>query len=253
MSFFYIARLHYGTKTKWASLNIVGTGTLNINTAGDATHTVSYDSATGKGTVTISISGSATAKPDIKEGGTTVVGNAGHINFDNTDFNAAVDGLGAALVLSVERKGTTTATVGYNAMYGTSSNAFVQSGIICMWAGSVASIPSGWQLCNGTNGTPDLRDRFIMGAGSTYNPGDTGGISTHTHTENAHMHLVDPPNTTTTGSNYAASVTPGLSGAAWDHTHNVNIASFDSSYGSSTINNTTTLPPYYALCYIMKL
>ena len=49
------------------------------------------------------------------------------------------------------------------------------SGGIVMWSGSVASIPSGWLLCDGTNGTPDLRNRFIVGAGSTYAVGATGG------------------------------------------------------------------------------
>jgi len=41
-------------------------------------------------------------------------------------------------------------------------------GIICLWSGSVADIPAGWQLCNGTNSTPDLRNRFVIGAGDTY-------------------------------------------------------------------------------------
>ncbi|MDR9392671.1 MAG: hypothetical protein RI554_11670, partial [Trueperaceae bacterium] len=44
-----------------------------------------------------------------------------------------------------------------------------------MWSGSVVSIPSGWLLCDGTNGTPDLRDRFIVGAGGAYTVNDTGG------------------------------------------------------------------------------
>jgi hypothetical protein len=50
------------------------------------------------------------------------------------------------------------------------------SGMILLWSGSVASIPSGWVLCNGSSGTPDLRDRFIVGAGSTYAVNATGGF-----------------------------------------------------------------------------
>jgi microcystin-dependent protein len=46
---------------------------------------------------------------------------------------------------------------------------------IAFWSGSIASIPTGWNLCDGTNGTPDLRDRFVVGAGSTYSVGSTGG------------------------------------------------------------------------------
>ena len=54
-------------------------------------------------------------------------------------------------------------------------NAAVPTGFIGMWSGSVASIPSGWALCDGTSGRPDLRNRFIVGAGSSYSPGATGG------------------------------------------------------------------------------
>ena len=50
-----------------------------------------------------------------------------------------------------------------------------------MWSGTLAAIPSGWNLCDGTNGTPDLRDRFIKGAGAAENPGATGGSATHSH------------------------------------------------------------------------
>ena len=51
-----------------------------------------------------------------------------------------------------------------------------------MWSGSSSNIPSGWLLCNGLNGTPDLRDRFIVGAGSNYGVGNIGGEATHTLT-----------------------------------------------------------------------
>jgi len=53
--------------------------------------------------------------------------------------------------------------------------AFVPRGIICMWSGVGESIPNGWNICDGTNGTPDLRDRFIVGAGNDYQKGDIGG------------------------------------------------------------------------------
>ena len=50
-----------------------------------------------------------------------------------------------------------------------------------MWAGTVASIPAGFALCDGQNGTPDLRDRFVRGAAAGQNPGATGGAATHSH------------------------------------------------------------------------
>ena len=66
-------------------------------------------------------------------------------------------------------------------------------GSIIMWSGDTSSIPTGWQLCDGTNGTPDLRNRFVMGAGSTYPVGNVGGnadsvVVEHSHTINDHNH-----------------------------------------------------------------
>jgi len=65
------------------------------------------------------------------------------------------------------------------------------AGMIIIWSGSLGSVPAGWVLCDGTNSTPDLRNRFIVGAGSTYAVGATGGsadaiVVSHTHT------IIDP-------------------------------------------------------------
>lgn len=68
-------------------------------------------------------------------------------------------------------------------------NSPIPSGIIAMWSGSLLSVPSGWLLCDGTAGTPNLIDRFIVGAGSAYAVSATGGSTGtsaaggHTHTE----------------------------------------------------------------------
>ena len=53
----------------------------------------------------------------------------------------------------------------------------VPSGAIIMWSGSIGSIPAGYYICDGNNGTPDLRDRFVVGAGNTYAVGNTGGFT----------------------------------------------------------------------------
>lgn len=68
----------------------------------------------------------------------------------------------------------------------------IPAGIIVMWAGLLASIPSGWALCDGTQGTPDLRSTFIKGAAAGVNPGATGGAATHTHAGHA-AHVFTQP------------------------------------------------------------
>ena len=67
----------------------------------------------------------------------------------------------------------------------------VPSGCILLWYGSLATIPAGWALCNGANGTPDLQDRFVVAAGDTYQPGNTGGATTFsaaTDSQGVHNH-----------------------------------------------------------------
>jgi microcystin-dependent protein len=120
------------------------------------------------------------------------------------------------------------------ASYGTNTTqvattAFVQaaipSGVILLWSGSVASIPSGWALCNGSSGTPDLRNRFVVGAGSTYSVGDTGGSATSTLTSSelpAHTHSLSASGTTSgqsAGHTHTFSGTTGNMSANASHTH----------------------------------
>lgn len=66
-----------------------------------------------------------------------------------------------------------------------SSGGSIPSGLIAMWHGLIANIPSGWVLCNGANGTPDLRDKFVKGAAAAVEAGGTGGAATHTHADHA--------------------------------------------------------------------
>lgn len=64
---------------------------------------------------------------------------------------------------------------------------------IAAWYGSIASIPEGWFLCDGNNGTPDLRDKFIVGAGGAYNPDDSSDVFNHNHslTTDGHIHGIE--------------------------------------------------------------
>lgn len=133
------------------------------------------------------------------------------------------------------------------------------TGVIVLWSGSIGSIPVGWALCNGSNGTPDLRNRFIVGAGSTYAVDATGGsadaiVVSHTHT--ATSVVTDPGHTHATG---AASGGNGIttvhevgSGSTFvvSATTGITVATTNASTGVSGTN--ANLPPYYALCYIMK-
>ena len=135
-------------------------------------------------------------------------------------------------------------------------NAFI-AGMIMMWSGSIASIPSGWLLCNGSNGTPDLRNRFVVGAGSTYSVGGTGGsadaiVVAHTHTINdpGHNHTVVIQTESTDDIDYVNQGVPYLSNRSTSNTGTATTGITVNSTGSSGTN--ANLPPYYALAYIMK-
>lgn len=140
----------------------------------------------------------------------------------------------------------------------------VPSGLIAMWSGAITSIPDGWNLCDGTNSTPDLRNMFIVGAGDAYDIGDTGGeashtlttaeMPSHTHTgttdsAGAHTHTVPISDGPNVGGGGASRMTAGGSintGSAGAHTHTFTTASAGS--GDAHENR----PPYYALAFIMK-
>lgn len=131
----------------------------------------------------------------------------------------------------------------------------VVSGMIVLWSGSIASIPSGWYLCNGSNGTPDLRDRFVMGAGTTA-VGATGGskdaiVVSHTHTAT----VTDPGHLHTGGVSGYGQGNVGGTGNPSGGISNTGTATTGISVSNSTTGSSGTnanLPPYYALAYIMK-
>jgi hypothetical protein len=139
-------------------------------------------------------------------------------------------------------------------------NAFV-AGMIMLWSGSSATIPTGWLLCDGTNSTPDLRNRFVVGATSTYAVGATGGsadaiVVSHTHTatvtDPGHTHSLSPSIRASSGTDGNANRCSGGSdnGAISISSATTGITVANSTTGSSGTN--ANLPPYYALCYIMK-
>ena len=110
----------------------------------------------------------------------------------------------------------------------------VPPGGIIIWSGSLVNIPNGFVLCDGNNGTPDLRDRFIVGAGDSYAPGAVGGALTHTHSFTSDGHFHSLPG----GTDIA-------SGAVFDWVTTTKTDTGDT-------DPTNHLPPYYSLAYIMK-
>ena len=136
-------------------------------------------------------------------------------------------------------------------------NAFV-AGMIMLWSGSSATIPSGWLLCDGSSSTPDLRNRFVVGATSTYAVGATGGsadaiVVSHTHTttvtDPGHLHTYSFPGSIgLAGGGNNLNAAGGASTNTSTATTGITVA--NSTTGSSGTN--ANLPPYYALCYIMK-
>lgn len=165
-------------------------------------------------------------------------------------------------------------------------------GMIMMWYGSINSIPSGWGLCNGdtysrvdgtgTITTPNLSSKFVVGAGDAYNVAQTGGATKDTlttdnfpiHNHNfstsnasggAHKHKIYYSDKTSGGSPLGDMLEFENDGVGADgslytnnnaddgyHTHNY---SFTTSPTGGNGNNLVldNLPPYYVLCYIMKL
>ncbi len=61
------------------------------------------------------------------------------------------------------------------------SSGGVPSGTITLWSGAIVDIPSGWYLCDGNNQTPNLKNRFVVGAGGSFAVGDSGGYNNHGH------------------------------------------------------------------------
>ena len=108
------------------------------------------------------------------------------------------------------------------------------TGMICLWYGSILSIPAGYVLCDGNNSTPDLRNKFIVGAGDTYAVDATGGAVNHNHTftSNTHYHEIGGGAGIASGAGFSDFTSSGAV--------------------TGTTDNENGLPPYHALAYIMK-
>jgi hypothetical protein len=181
---------------------------------------------------------------------------------DSKYFTSSNDGDGSSLVCAT--------LDGYTAQQ--IMDAGTPAGVIAIWSGSQASIPSGWHICDGTSGTPDLRNKFIVGAGSNYAKGESGGTSTVTTSAtitvaghaltaaeiplHSHGGFVDYyPSSIYSGIQNETTATPANSVS--------NVARYTENTGSGSSHNHTASfagtssqdkrPPYMGRCWIMRL
>lgn len=150
-----------------------------------------------------------------------------------------------------------------------------------MWHGLLVDIPNGWALCDGTNGTPDLREKFVRGAANGIDPGGIGGALTHNHTgvaqNDTHNHVAssslesvpfadtteDQSDSLVTGEELWDAEGDGefdtdteghgheFSGETEEHQHAIPVNT-DAHGHVLTVNAKNHLPPYYDIAYIMK-
>lgn len=139
---------------------------------------------------------------------------------------------------------STEETLSRRAMNERFESILIPRGGVMLWYGDANAIPTGWAICNGQNGTPDLRGRFALGASDKYALGATGGEETHTLTiaeMPRHYHKFPLGRYQGNGSGIAQRET-GVHTGDYDYTG-------DTGEGQPHNN----MPPYLALYYIMKL
>lgn len=232
---------------------------------------------------TLTVSGSITGSGDLNiAGDANVTG--------SLTVNSALSGSGGLYVsgsFGIDGVGEGTSGIAYDVLVIESNEVKYRSagvvpvGAIIMWSGNDSTIPSGWYLCDGTNGTPNLTDRFIIGAGNTYTTGSTGGSNTHDHggTTGAHTLLsseIPAHNHTYKDSYFIESFNPGvgssgtITGADYvgptnyrgsgdsdndnDYVFYRSGTTDQNSGGGShthTISSANNIPVYYALSFIM--
>lgn len=228
-------------------------------------------------------------QPDLDEGNWAINGAA--VTATASDLNK-IDGYNGNtndlnILSGAAAAGVTSASFvhlnGVSSNLQTQINSVIPSGVILLWSGSVSNIPTGWVLCDGTNNTPDLQNRFVVGAGDTYSVDGTGGSSTTTLISDnlpSHTHTYSgtTDNTSLTGSinkisetfasnggtatgvftkgSATATGTPSspdsgsVGSVTMDASHTHTYSGTTDATGSGTAFDNK--PPYYALAYIMK-
>lgn len=133
--------------------------------------------------------------------------------------------------------------------------------IIALWLGTVASVPSGWLICDGTKGTPDMRDKFLKLTNAMSESGNTGGANTHTHGSQTHSHTGSSHTHTFTASGHHSSPARGSAGGCSVQitdttTHSVtNVGSGTTAWAdaSTTGDSSDNQPSYLTAAYIQYI
>jgi hypothetical protein len=234
------------------------------------------------GTVTAALTGNATSATTLQTArtinGVSFNGSADITVVDSTKAPLASPALTGTPTAPTATGGTNDTQLATTAFVASALGSIegVPAGVITMWSGLIAAIPSGWFLCNGANSTPDLRGRFVYGASIDGDVNVTGGsadaiVVSHTHTTPAHTHTASSNSRgahTHTFGVRTSSATPG-SGVATAiyannttattisngaHSHTITVASGGAGTSGTTGSSGTNanLPPYMKLAYIMK-
>jgi len=156
----------------------------------------------------------------------------------------------------------------------TSSSADEDEGMIVLWDGTIGNIPEDWLLCDGSNSTPDLRDRFIKFANTSGEVGGTGGSNSHSHGGGSHSHSASSGHTHTVSGYPWPSIAeipwpyqsaqgpwpPGTGlGSRWPYNYHNALGTWTTDSGTVSIpstsasnNSVDATPPYRTVVYLFS-
>tara|TARA_B100000927_G_scaffold225548_1_gene185256 strand:- start:293 stop:3592 length:3300 start_codon:yes stop_codon:yes gene_type:complete len=257
----------------------------NTDTGSGANTDTTYDLSVPNSTTKIRLAGSDSTNDDVEIAGGTGISvtrnNGNKLTIANTDtgsganenfYLTALSFNTSNGVLTATVNGATNPTVDLDGRYvsqSTGGSSGIPSGGIIIWSGAANAIPSGWYLCDGSNNTPDLRGRFVVGyhnGDGDYDVNDTGGAKNVTLQSSempSHFHYSFRSGNhgqLQNGSNLSANNYPGSGSGRANLYEGYNINSSGSVANVGKTSNTPSgstsahenRPPYYALCYIMK-
>lgn len=132
-------------------------------------------------------------------------------------------------------------------------------GSVILYFGLLSNLPTGWAVCDGLNGTPDLRNRFVLGSGDLYPQGGTGGASSHSHTNpstnagGGHDHSFGGDSATSFGLSSVTSTSGDIVNNPHYHTWSVSPSIGHHTHTKPSTGSSGGQPPLMALYYIMRI